>query len=91
MKHNTWLSDGCSGIPDSWVADDICCCFHDLEYWEGRPDGFKPSLTQRLYADLDIMYCLEASGTKLPTNKLCIPPKLVFIGLRLFGWIAYYL
>lgn len=52
----TWKSDGCSGLPDKWFSDDICCCFHDLEYREDRPDGFKPTIKNRLLADLDLMY-----------------------------------
>jgi hypothetical protein len=87
---SVWKSDGCTGLPDSWFSDPLCCCFHDKEYQEDRPDGFEPTFMNRLYADLDLAMCLRAAEGKLPKGKFKLPSWLVFQGLRLFGWVTYY-
>ena len=65
--------DHCTMFPEGDWSD--CCKQHDLDYAKG-------SGVSRKVADLKLKRCIRSGGKP----KLA---KVVYVGVRLFGWLFY--
>lgn len=64
----------CSGIPRMKLAVESCCEAHDRAYSQG-------STVSRREADRQLYACLAPSRP--------VFARLVYVGVRLFGWLFY--